>query len=43
MKRLNEQHDELIELGTVSAETKGPVGPPIDDRQGFALAGLSDD
>ena len=43
MERLNEMHDELIELGAVSTETKGPVGDPIDDRQGFLPIGLSDD
>ena len=36
-------HDELIELGAASEETKGPVGLPSDEALGIPGLGLSDD
>lgn len=38
----NEQHDDLIDLGTASVETLGGLGGG-DDQFGNAPAGLSDD
>jgi hypothetical protein len=40
---LHSQTDRLIELGAVSAETKGPPGPKDDGQGQRFLAGLSDD
>ena len=38
-----EREDDVIDLGTASAETKGPVGPKPDIGIGEVLPGLSDD
>jgi hypothetical protein len=38
-----ERTDELIELGTASVETKGPVGHPKDESLGIPGLGLADD
>ena len=38
-----EREDHIIELGTATAETKGPGGPVEDGDQGIFLPGLSDD
>lgn len=35
--------DETIDLGTVSTETRGPVGPRADLQLGQFIAGLNDD
>lgn len=46
MDRINEQHEDLIDLGSISSETKGL---PVGDQEDFGLpqraigAGLSDD
>lgn len=38
------ERDELIDLGAVSVETKGPVGVPEDTQNGLIpFAGLSDE
>lgn len=37
------ERNEVIELGKVSAETKGPGGPVEDLALGIFQAGLSDD
>lgn len=34
---------EIIELGSVSVETRGIPGPKVEDTAGLPLAGLSDD
>lgn len=38
-----EREDEVIDLGAVSVETKGPTGAPIDEVQGFLQSGLTAD
>lgn len=38
-----ERKDEVIELGTASAETKGPGGPVDDLALGIFQTGLADD
>lgn len=38
-----DKHDELVELGTASVETKGPVGRPKDESLGIPGLGLADD
>lgn len=44
MKRDVEVHEEqLIDLGAVTAETKGPPGPKDDGQGQRFLAGLSND
>lgn len=44
MERANEQHDEtVIDLGAVSAETKGTVGGQGDFAGLLQIEGLSDD
>lgn len=35
--------DETIELGAVSVETRGPVGPRVDLQLGQFIAGLNED
>lgn len=35
--------EDVIELGTATAETKGPFGQGIDEAKRQVLAGLSDD
>ncbi|SNS88021.1 hypothetical protein SAMN06295912_12121 [Sphingomonas laterariae] len=43
MERIHE-HDELIDLGTASVETRGPWGPRFDPGAGEVLIpGISDD
>lgn len=44
MERNTQSHeDQMIDLGAVSAETKGPPGPKDDGQGQRFLAGLSDD
>jgi hypothetical protein len=43
MERENTQLETVIDLGAASVETKGPFGDPVDDLQGIARAGLSED
>lgn len=43
MQRDNELRSDLIDLGTVSAETKGIEGNVPDLAQGQNLTGLTDD
>jgi len=38
-----QQQNDVIELGAVSAETKGSVQPEIDSQGGFLGAGLAAD
>ena len=42
MERMD-QHDELIELGCATAETRGGGGPIDDQGLGKFVAGLTDD
>lgn len=42
MERENETFD-VIELGAVSTETKGPAGPKEDMQLGRFIPGLTDD
>ncbi len=38
------QRDEnVLELGTASCETKGPIGPIADFKNGMLQAGLNND
>ena len=43
MEREREQHDDLIDLGAASVETKGPIGTGIDDVLRQSAGGISDD
>lgn len=43
MERDNEQADELIDLGAVSVETQGPVGPVFELSTIGRLAGITDE
>lgn len=38
-----ERSDDVVELGAVSAETKGIVGNPVDTPAGQGLPGILDD
>ncbi|WP_343611830.1 benenodin family lasso peptide [Novosphingobium sp.] len=38
-----EKHDDLIDLGTASVETLGPLGVISDENGKSPTAGLSDD
>lgn len=39
----NDQHDDLLDLGTASVETLGGLNAGNDDAQGQQGLGLSDD
>ncbi|HZF43650.1 MAG TPA: benenodin family lasso peptide [Sphingomonadaceae bacterium] len=41
MQREHEVQSELVDLGTATAETRGPVGIFTDDRLGQEAPGLS--
>ncbi|HEY9553144.1 benenodin family lasso peptide [Allosphingosinicella sp.] len=42
MERDHDIDTETIELGTASVETRGPVGPFIDERLTAPMPGLGD-
>jgi hypothetical protein len=43
MERDHEQHDELIDLGAVSTETKGPIGSVVEPGAIGRLTGITDE
>ena len=43
MDRGNDQHDDLIDLGTASVETQGPIGPVFELSSIGRLAGITDE
>lgn len=38
-----DREDDVIDLGTASLETKGPIGEKFDDELGRPVAGLADE
>jgi|TARA_R110002167_G_scaffold81309_7_gene222758 hypothetical protein len=43
MERPEEPTDEMIDLGDVNVETKGPLQQRVDEQGGISLLGLSAD
>ena len=43
MNRELDHTDDLIDLGAATSETKGVLGPPVDEIGLFEQTGLSDD